>query len=500
MKSNTSKSTQKRSSKKFKTTVKDSGPIFTNKLRTSIKNGTTKPSSQIPVSAKTRKSAIIPKPKILDKKKSLISKENNLLKSGKRSSTSLIKEESPTNNNKRKSIKGRKSVKKSVQIDKKLNLKESENKDVNIMNSEVFNNKNIFLGINTVNSENNTNALNSEENSKINENKSKSNQENEKPNSLSSKTENKEIQSKSQSKKNSLKENNKSNNELQRSKIKNNYLDFNQRVNVNLVKEINEKPNYRYEARLENNIEEPQESRLRNYKVESSDYITEKNKFLIKNLLFLLDKKPDDKKGTKNFFRQSLNAINNNEKNKILEMLDKTKKDIFRIKQDEKYSNINEAYANKKMSEIYHTIFEQNYARNRFQNFGNNTQSPFYKEKYFFNYVDGVHPNMNIILRNNSANNENIQRLINSEKKYSIMGKNNLKIENRDNRYLKYNYDLVTNRIDDKLNKDYREIYRKRRMQNMFDNINADIYAMNPNQDNFLRKTYSESKRSSLYI
>ena len=221
---------------------------------------------------------------------------------------------------------------------------------------------------------------------------------------------------------------------------------------------------------------------------------------MIKNLLFLLDKKPDDKKGTKNFFRQSLNAINNNEKNKILEMLDKTKKDIFRIKQDEKYSNINEAYANKKMSEIYHTIFEQNYARNRFQNFGNNTQSPFYKEKYFFNYVDGVHPNMNIILRNNSANNENIQRLINSEKKYNIMGKNNLKIENRDNRYLKYNYDLVTNRIDDKLNKDYREIYRKRRMQNMFDNINADIYAMNPNQDNFLRKTYSESKRSSLYI
>ena len=499
MKNNTSKSTQKRSSKKFKTTVKDSGPILTNKFRTSIKTGTTKPNSQIPVSAKARKSAIIPKPKMLDKKKSLISKENNLLKSGKRPSSSLIKEESSSNNNKRKSTKGRKSIKKSVQIDKKLNLKESENKDVNIMNSDVFNNKNVFLGINTVNSENNTNELNSEENSKLNENKSKSNKENEKPNSISSKTENKEIQSKSQSKKNSLKENNKTN-ELPGSKIKNNYLDFNQRVNVNLIKEINEKPNYRYDVRLENNIEEPQESRLRNYKVESSDYITEKNKFLIKNLLFLLDKKPDDKKGTKNFFRQSLNAINNNEKNKILEMLDKTKKDIFRIKQDEKYCNINEAYANKKMSEIYHTLFEQNYARNRFQNFGNNAQSPFYKEKYFFNYVDGVHPNMNIILRNNSAKNENIQKLINSEKKYNIMGKNNLKIENRDNRYLKYNYDLVTYRINDKLNNDYREIYRKRRMQSMFDNINADIYAMNPNQDNFLRKTYSESKRSSLYI
>ena len=490
MKNNSAKSTQKRSSKKFKTSVKDSGPIFNNKLRTSIKNGTTKPNSQIPVSAKTRKSAIIPKPKILDKRKSLINKENNLLKSGKKSSTSLVKEENATNTNKRKSIKGRKSMKKSVQIDKNLNLKDSQNKnqskDKDIMNSDVFN------------SENNTNALNSEDNSKLNEKNSKSNQENEKPNSISSKNENKELQSKSQSKKNSLKENNKTN-ELEGSKNRNNYLDYNQHININLVKDINEKPNYRYDVRLENNIE-PSESRLRNYKVESSDYITEKNKFLIKNLLFLLDKKPDDKKGTKNFFRQSLNAINNNEKNKMLEMLDKTKKDIFRIKQDEKFNNINETYANKKMSEIYHTLFEQNYARNRFENFGNNVQSPYYREKYFFNYVDGVHPNMNMILRNNSANNQNIQRLINSEKKYNIMGKNDLKIEKRDNRYLRYNYDFMSNTIDNKLNKDYREIYRKKRMQSMFDNINADIYALNPNQDNYFRKTYSESKGTSLYI
>ena len=38
-------------------------------------------------------------------------------------------------------------MKKPVQIDKKLNLKESENKDINIMNSDVFNNKDVFLGI-----------------------------------------------------------------------------------------------------------------------------------------------------------------------------------------------------------------------------------------------------------------------------------------------------------------------------------------------------------------
>ena len=36
------------------------------------------------------------------------------------------------------------------------------------------------------------------------------------------------------------------------------------------------------------------------------------------------------------------------------------------MKQDEKLSNINEAYANKTMSKIYNTLFEQNYARNGF--------------------------------------------------------------------------------------------------------------------------------------
>ena len=46
-----------------------------------------------------------------------------------------------------KEYKKRKCMKKPVQIDKKLNLKESQNKDINIMNSDVFNNKDVFLGI-----------------------------------------------------------------------------------------------------------------------------------------------------------------------------------------------------------------------------------------------------------------------------------------------------------------------------------------------------------------
>ena len=483
MKNNSSKTSQKRSSKKFKTTVKSSAPIFQNKLRASLKNDSIKPNINLIASAKSRKSAIIPKPKTLDKKKSIVSKENNIIKSGKISSASLSKEDNLPNQSKKNSIKGRKSVKKSTQIDKKFSLKESQNKnqtnDKDIMNSEVFN------------SENNTNALNSEEN------KSKSNQENEKQNSISSKNDIKEAQSKSQSKKASLKENkNPNNNEIRKSKAKNDYLDYNKHININLVKETNEKPNYRYEIKYVNNIEPP-ESRLRNYKVETSDYITEKNKFLIKNLLFLLDKKPDDKKGAKNYFRQSINAINNSEQNKILEMLDKKKNDIFRIKQDEKSNNINETYANKKMSEIYHNLFEQNYAKNRFKSFDNNFQAPYYKEKYFFNYVDGVHPNMYTILKDNVSNNAYIQRFSNSDKKYNLMGKNDLLVEKR-NRNPQYNYDFMMTRIDNKLNKDYREIYRRKRMQNMFDDINANVYALNPYQDNLLRKTYSESQRNSL--
>ena len=488
MKKNSSNTSQKRTSKKFNTTIKKSGPTISNKLKSS----TSQSKNPIPIPSKGRKSAIIPTTKMKDRKKSLTTKVNNLTKGGKKSSASLFKENNTLNKSKKMSIKGRKSIKK-TSLGESQNKNQQNDKD-NILTSEVFN-KNIFLGINTVNSENNTNAVGSEEESKINDLRSKNNPENEKINSMSSRNEIKE-ESKNQSKKNSLKENN---NELKNSKVKKDLFDYNRYININLIKETNEKPNYRYDTKLDNNFDN-QEGRLRNYKVESSDYISEKNKYLMKNLLYLLDKKPDDKKGSKNFFRSSINVMNNKEKNKMLEMLDKTKNDIFRIKNDEKLNHIDAKFADKKMSEIYRNLFEQNHSRNVFRSFDNNLQAPYYKEKYFFNYVDGLHPNMFMLLRNNRQN-ANIQQFIpNKEKKYNIIGRNELVVDKRDNRYLKYSYDYMMNTIDNKLNRDYRQIYRRKRMQQMFDNINEDIYEMNPYQENIFRKTFSEIKRNSLYL
>ena len=488
MKNNLSKTSTKRASKKFNTSIKKPSSLLSNKLRKSMQENTTKTNNV--KSSFSRKSALIPKSKALDKKKSLGSQKNITSQSSKRMSTSSqLKADNLPRKSKKLSIKERKSTKKSIQLDQKINnLKESQN-----------------LDINTLNSENNTKELNSEENSKTNEigsNKSKSNQDNEKRISISSKNDNiKERPSKVQNKKETIKENRISNNnEMLKNKIKNELNDPNKYININLVKETNEKPNYRYnyDVNLESNIEN-QETRLRNFKVETSDYITQKNKCLIRNLLYLLDKKPDDKKSTKNFFRQSLNALNLKEENRILENLNRNKSDIFRIKQDEKLNHINQVSADKKLTDIYHNLFDHDYARNRFRSVENNYQTPFYKEKYFFNYVDGVHPNMHLILR---ENNENILReKNNSVKNANRMKKNDLIVEKRaNNRYLGYNYNFMLNSIDNKLIYDYRDIYRRKRMQKVFDSINEDIYYLNPYHDNILRKTFSERNKSALYL
>ena len=91
---------------------------------------------------------------------------------------------------------------------------------------------------------------------------------------------------------------------------------------------------------------------------------------------------------------------------------------------------------------------------------------------------------------NSSSSNINNNRMSYSyDKNYHVMGKNNLKVENRDKRYLSYDYDSMINSLDNKLNKDFRQIYRKRRLENLMDNINYNIYAMNP-REYFGRKTY----------
>ena len=515
--------TKIRSNKKFSTSVKPtSAQLSSTKLRKSDKNiivegedstspkprksaknftvkntlkkksillNSSKKLSSIPKAEKkkslvgTKKKSLTIKP---EKKSSIFKKDENTSKKSIRPSTSLFKDNNASNRNPKKaktSIKNPKSAKKSIELGKKLKNKKKSKE--NIVSSETSNKNEI----NTINSVNDSNISNSED-SKI---KSKSNQDNEK-----------EIkEEKSPSKKDSIKpdripiniNNHNNQNGLNNNKIPNEYYD-NKPANVNLIKEINDKPNYRYEFKYDvNNNMNSQEldDRLKNYKIESSDYITEKNKNMMRNLIHLLERKPDSKKQIKNIFRSSLNNLLNQENNKLLESLTRTKNDIFRIVQDEKLSYINQAKANSRLYDIYKALFEQNNnLKNKYERSWNTSQNPFIiKQNYFFNYVDNRHPNMDLFSSyNSSSNNINNNRMSYSyDKNYHVMGKNNLKVENRDNRYLSYDYDSMINSLNNKLNKDFRQIYRKRRMENLMENINYNIHAMNP-REYFGRKTF----------
>ena len=515
--------TKIRSNKKFSTSVKPtSAQLSSTKLRKSDKNvivegedsaspkprksaknftvkntlkkksillNSSKKLSSIPKAEKkkslvgTKKKSLTIKP---EKKSSIFKKDENTSKKSIRPSTSLFKENNASNRNPKKaktSIKNPKSAKKSIELGKKFKNKKKSKE--NIVSSETSNKNEI----NTINSVNDSNISNSED-SKI---KSKSNQDNEK-----------EIkEEKSPSKKDSIKpdripiniNNHNNQNGLNNNKIPNEYYD-NKPANVNLIKEINDKPNYRYEYKYDvNNNMNSQEldGRLKNYKIESSDYITEKNKNMMRNLIHLLERKPESKKQIKNIFRSSLNNLLSQENNKLLESLTRTKNDIFRIVQDEKLSYINQAKANSRLYDIYKALFEQNNnLKNKYERSWNTSQNPFIiKQNYFFNYVDNRHPNMDQFPRYNSSSyNINNNRMSYSyDKNYHVMGKNNLKVENRDNRYLSYDYDSMINSLNNKLNKDFRQIYRKRRMENLMENINYNIHAMNP-REYFGRKTF----------
>ena len=510
MKNSFPRGSQIRSNKKFNTTVKPTAPLLASgKLRKSIKNKTILPASpeNEKTSPKVRKSTVrnTTQQKTTDKKKTQINKgtKGDLLNRKSGMPTSSLSKDFNTSKKKsqtkRMTMKLNTSKKKSINLDnikissKKENLK---NKEINDINPDNINKDD--LNINTLNSENNTKLIITEENSKINEINTKSNQENEKSEDNITKNNLKETQSKHQSK-NESKRQSKTQSKIQSKKTsitnnKNEKTIFdNNPININLVKEINEKPNYRYEFKYEtiNKDNEEQDLRLRNYKLESSEYITTKNKNMMRNLLYLLDKKEEDKKGMKNIFRTSLNRLNMVENNRLLDALAKTKQEIFKIKNDEKLNYINQVSANQKMSEIYHSLFEQNNnIKNLYENSWNKPQSqPYFKEKYFFNYVDGKQPNSALFSGNNAPRANNIKLSQSYDKNYHVMGKNNLLIEKRDNGYYKYNFDSMINTLDNKLNKDYREIYRNRRMQKIFEDINYNIHSMSPQKNSF-GKTY----------
>lgn len=517
------KNSEIRANKKYNTSIKPTSSLLSSaKLRKSVKNKTALPDDEEPSSQKSHKGrkssknvtvkSSLKKKSILlnsnkennllgktEKKKTIVGSKKNSLKSEKRvslvdkdgitsrksmrvSSSSLKDINSSTRIGKKAktSVKTNKSAKKSIELPKKTKKKKKE-KD-NIENSENSNKKDI----NTI-SENDPNISNTED-SKI---KSKSNQDDEK--AL------KEGTSKSQSKKSSINPERvpiNINNHYNQDGIPNEYFE-NKPANVNLIKEINEKPNYRYESNYDINSfmnNQEQEDRIKNYKIESSGYITEKNKNMMRSLLRLLERQPDGKKELKNIFRSSLNNLLNQENNKLLESITRAKNDIFRIAKDVKLKCINEEKAYNRLYDIYKALFEQNNnLKSRYEKSWGTPQSPFLvRQNYFFNYVDNRHPNMDLFLGNNSSNiNLNNNRMSYSyDKNYYVMGKNRLKVENRDNKYLSYNYDSMINSLNNRLNKDFREIYRQRKIENLKENINNNIYAMNP-MEYFSRKTFS---------
>ena len=514
--------TKIRSNKKFSTSVNPTSKLLSSaKKRKSVKDNITESEEQVSpkarksainfkvknISNSTKKKSLVPK---TEKKKSIVgvgTKKNSLAIKSEKKNSIFKKDENPS----RKSIKAKtslfkdtnipnriakkaktsvgnpESAKKSIELSKKIKTKK-KSKD-NRVNSETSNKNDI----NTINSVNDSNISNSED-SKI---KSKSNQSKEKDiKEEDIKNPNKRVSIKPERIPIPININNHNNqNGFNNNKIPNEYYD-NKPANVNLVKEINDKPNYRYEFRYDvNNIANSQEidSRLKNYIIESSDYITEKNKNMMRNLINLLERKPDGKKEIKNIFKSSLNNLLSQENNKLLEALTRTKNDIFRIVQDEKLSYINQAKANSRLYDIYKAIFEQNNnVKNKYERSWNTSQNPFIiRQNYFFNYVDNRNPNMDQFLKHNSSSSiiNNNRMSYCYDKNYHVMGKNNLKVENRDNKYLSYDYDSMINSLNNKLNKDFREIYRKRRIENLRENINYNIYAMNP-REYFSRKTF----------
>ncbi len=576
MKNSLARRSQIKPNKKFSTSIKNfsaakkSIPLSeSNKLKSSINKPNTNRSSNPPsVSTKVRKSmatttkkksvvaesiqeakkkSIFKKPdsniERKDKKsKTAIGKKNGITLAKKNSMSVSLKKDNLTkpkhksvqlknvnlfNSGKNKN-KGKTTKKKSVAIfdvvdeEEKTNSKENqEQKD--LRNSEAFN-KNESLGINIMNHINDEDELRNIENNIILENENEKNL-----------TEDKQDDNLIKVKKDSLNNqndliNSPLQNELIKEKISSEF------INNNL---INANPDLR----------------LKNKKVEASSYISEKNKNLMKSLLYLLDKKPEESKNQKNVFRSSINSLDKKEKNKLLDEVYNNRKKIYKMKLEQEIQKISASQTfkpinqvnsfsneNKKINPIPITPIENfpNNFEDRYQTMKNkylvmatpsNPRKPyplFFKDKYFKDYVDGRCPNRDILERtmkyekniydlNNSGFNTNTNRFNQSySNKFQFMEKNDLNVEKRDNRFMYYDYGFMINTINDKLNgsitdkyfresfhslhknnsdlgfkKDFRDTNRNQRVSQLVSDINSNIDSI-ASPEYQLRKTYSE--------
>ena len=169
--------------------------------------------------------------------------------------------------------------------------------------------------------------------------------------------------------------------------------------------------------------------------------ISDKNKDIIKLLLFLLNNKNDYIKSPhiNDIFLKLLKELEQNEKNYIIEKNDNMiSKNV--ATNEEKFQNLKKIYMILKQS--------------------NGKSHAYYKIKYFKDYVEGKCPNLEIIEKQYKGINKNENKNVNNnilflslDKLYDIKKKNSFNILNEtNNEYNCYNYKIILNNIENRLN------------------------------------------------
>ena len=149
----------------------------------------------------------------------------------------------------------------------------------------------------------------------------------------------------------------------------------------------------------------------------------------MRNLLYLLEKKPEENKNQKSLFRASINTLEKREKNKLLDIVYQNRKNIYRTLLDKEVKKlnsvnmirtpnlINEINALSKINKevkkpIKQTPFLLDNFEDKYKHMKNKylimasppnprKQYPsFYHDKYFMDYVDGRCPNLYVLKKN----------------------------------------------------------------------------------------------------
>ena len=205
------------------------------------------------------------------------------------------------------------------------------------------------------------------------------------------------------------------------------------------------------------------ETKSRNKIIEKSYNISDKNKYLIKELLNLLDQKDFGKAKdleNDNKFLKTLKELNETERKKIFELYKKGKR-IFQFNFNQKINNnnlnkgnINRSYERqnknrpKTIEELYQNI---KYYYMPFMN--SNEKMKFNENKYISECIEEIYLPLKISDNNDNKGKKNMNTLFNSyDKIYKIKGKNKSGYLNeRNNNYNSYNYNMILNSIDDRL-------------------------------------------------